>query len=89
MVNKDLFIDLIEELSLDTSEILDSIEYEKIALTACKASIRAGDSVTIFQIKDLIIRLFNCKNPFACAHGRPTIIEMSSNELDKKFKRIV
>jgi len=37
---------------------------------------------------ELINRLFACKNPFFCPHGRPTIIEITFEELKKRFKRI-
>ena len=37
----------------------------------------------------LIDELLELKNPYACPHGRPTIISMSKYELEKKFKRIV
>ena len=37
----------------------------------------------------LIDQLLELENPYACPHGRPTIISMSRYELEKKFKRIV
>ena len=37
----------------------------------------------------LIDQLLKLENPYACPHGRPTIISMSKYELEKKFKRIV
>ena len=41
------------------------------------------------EIEHLIDELLNLDNPYACPHGRPTIISMSRYELEKKFKRIV
>ena len=38
---------------------------------------------------NLIDQLLDLENPYACPHGRPTIISMSKRELEKKFKRIV
>ena len=56
---------------------------------ACKASIKAHDPISLTDMEDLIDRLRKCKNPFNCAHGRPTIISYSHYELAKMFKRIM
>ncbi len=55
---------------------------------ACKASIKAHDVLSQEEMIDLLEQLRNTKNPFACAHGRPTIISYSFYELEKMFKRI-
>lgn len=59
------------------------------AMMACKASIKAGDPISIEEMRALIDRLKLCENPFNCAHGRPTIIHYPKYELDKLFKRAV
>lgn len=59
------------------------------AMMACKASIKAGDPISIEEMRTLIDRLKLCENPFNCAHGRPTIIHYPKYELDKLFKRAV
>lgn len=59
------------------------------AMMACKASIKAGDSISMEEMKELIKKLKMCENPFNCAHGRPTIIHYPKYELDKLFKRAV
>ena len=41
------------------------------------------------EANELIDQLLTLENPYACPHGRPTIISMSKYELEKKFKRIV
>ena len=40
------------------------------------------------ELQGLIDNLRSCKMPYTCPHGRPTIIEMSYSELEKKFGRI-
>ena len=69
----------------DLERFNDSIS----AMMACKASIKAGDPISMEEMKTLIERLKKCENPFNCAHGRPTIIHYPKYELDKLFKRAV
>ncbi|MCL2485240.1 MAG: DNA mismatch repair endonuclease MutL [Endomicrobia bacterium] len=60
---------------------------EKIIRFACRASIKAGDSVASLEAKKLINDLFKCQHPFTCPHGRPTAYKISKDELEKFFKR--
>ena len=55
---------------------------------ACKASVKAHDVLSHEEMVDLLEQIRHTKNPFACAHGRPTIISYSFYELEKMFKRI-
>ena len=71
--------------NFDLERFNDSIS----AMMACKASIKAGDPISMEEMKALIERLKKCENPFNCAHGRPTIIHYPKYELDKLFKRAV
>lgn len=71
--------------NFDLERFNDSIS----AMMACKASIKAGDPISMEEARMLIDRLKKCENPFNCAHGRPTIIHYPKYELDKLFKRAV
>ena len=62
---------------------------ERIAGMACKASIKGGDVISRAEVETLIDELLSLENPYNCPHGRPTIIVMTENEMEKKFKRIV
>jgi DNA mismatch repair protein MutL len=55
---------------------------------ACKTAIKAGDKLTPEEIQVLIDQLFLTRNPYVCPHGRPIIIKISIEELDKRFGRI-
>ncbi len=57
-------------------------------MVACKASIKANHALSRIEIDSLIERLNKCNNPFTCPHGRPTIIKLSTDELEKMFERI-
>jgi DNA mismatch repair protein MutL len=79
-------------------EILDYFkQFEKIKNTnneviaaayACKNAIKSGDKISVEEMEFLLGELFKCKEPFFCPHGRPVIITLPLEELDKKFKRI-
>jgi DNA mismatch repair protein MutL len=73
---------LIEEKNLPSQE-----KIEKIIRAACRASVKAGDTVSNEEAKRLVADLFRCKAPFTCPHGRPTIFKISSLELKKYFGR--
>lgn len=59
------------------------------ATVACKASVKANTRITKEDMESIISQLRNCKNPFNCPHGRPTIIEFTIYELEKMFKRSI
>ncbi len=82
-----LFIDIVNELINLKSESIDMTIEEKIIRMSCRASVKAGDELTISEIRKLLIDLSKCENPYSCPHGRPTIINLSIADLEKKFKR--
>ncbi len=55
---------------------------------SCKSAIKSGDPLTVEEMNSLIDQLFACKFPYVCPHGRPIIIQLSLEELDKRFMRI-
>lgn len=81
-------------------EILDSHEeikkastpelvLEKIASMSCKAAVKGNHALKREEAEALIAELLELDNPCFCPHGRPTIIAMTRQELEKKFKRII
>lgn len=58
-----------------------------LAKRACKASIVAGDHLSPLQIEHQRKELLACDDPFTCPHGRPILIELTENFLDKQFLR--
>ncbi len=63
------------------------LRQEVLHMTACKAAIKAGQLLTMKQMRQLIIDLCNTTHPFTCPHGRPCMIEIDSDQLYKMFKR--
>jgi len=80
-----VLLDVLNEIQ--KKNILDEEVEMRITKKACKASITAGDVLTIPQIRQILDDLNDCENPYTCPHGRPTIIELSIADLEKKFKR--
>ncbi len=61
---------------------------ERIARAACRAAVKARDKLSLQEIEKLVIDLGRAEMPYTCPHGRPTLIFMGYNELDRKFGRI-
>jgi len=58
------------------------------AAYACKNAIKSGEKLSQTEMQNLIDQLFACESPFFCPHGRPIIVTIDLEELDRKFKRI-
>lgn len=54
---------------------------------ACHGAIKAGDRLTQEEMHSLVRQLFTTDEPYSCPHGRPTVIKLSLEELNKKFGR--
>ncbi|MEQ1860317.1 MAG: DNA mismatch repair endonuclease MutL [Chthoniobacteraceae bacterium] len=62
---------------------------DMIAKTVCRHAVKANDVLREPELVRLIQDLLACELPYCCPHGRPTMIQMSYAELEKKFGRIV
>lgn len=82
-VLNDIIVQVLSDSKVDTS----SIERLAIATKACKMSIKANNILTHDEQVALIKHLSNCRNPLNCPHGRPTVIKISEQEIEKLFKR--
>ncbi len=84
----DIFYSLFEEINNEHAFDLSTFRDSMAKMMACKASIKANHQISKEEIKVLMDNLSNCKNPYTCPHGRPTIINISLNEIEKMFERI-
>jgi len=80
-------------------ELLDNIEVYKpgdsymlkiddIIRMSCKAAVKAGDKLSEREILALLKDLIDKNIPLTCPHGRPIMISLTKNQLEKMFKRI-
>jgi DNA mismatch repair protein MutL len=61
---------------------------ERIAFTiACHGAVRAGDPLTMDEMRALVRQLEETQQPGTCPHGRPTMIHLSARQLEKEFGR--
>ena len=83
--------DFIKEISKMLREMRSvngsDLRQEVLHMTACKAAIKAGQLLTMQQMRQLIVDLCNTTHPFTCPHGRPCMIEIDSTRLYTMFKR--
>lgn len=81
-------------------EVLDEILEEKmngtpaailykIASMSCKAAVKGNQVLSLHEAQALIDELLALDNPYHCPHGRPTMIILTKQDMEKKFKRIV
>ena len=69
------------------AEIAANIRRQCIAVTACRAAIKAGHELNTRQMQIVLDDLSRTAHPHTCPHGRPTIIKFSAGDLAKMFKR--
>lgn len=63
-------------------------QHERIAMTfACKSAIKAGQKLSDAEMQELFDQLFATELPHHDVHGRPTIVRLSTSELERKFGR--
>jgi DNA mismatch repair protein MutL len=85
-MQKAILTDVVDEV-IETRSQSDDIQHLLAAAFACKAAIKAGDKMSYEEVKTLLERLFVSRMPFACPHGRPTMIRLSWDEIERRFLR--
>ncbi|MFH1335918.1 MAG: DNA mismatch repair endonuclease MutL [Candidatus Zixiibacteriota bacterium] len=72
-------------------EMEEKIEKDKVKALAksfaCHAAIKAGERLNQEEMENLVRKIFTTEEPYSCPHGRPTIIKLTLDELNKKFGR--
>ena len=86
---QELFREILDELMEGTLTGTPDVILDKLAGMACKAAVKGNSKISRGEAVKLIDELLTLDNPYHCPHGRPTIISMTKQEIEKKFKRIV
>ncbi|HEX3627932.1 MAG TPA: DNA mismatch repair endonuclease MutL [Verrucomicrobiae bacterium] len=81
-------LDLVDELKAAGREVnLARLGEHTVAKTVCRHAVKANDPLAGPELENLVADLRRCAMPYTCPHGRPTLIEMSYRELERKFGR--
>ena len=86
---REMFLEVLDGLTGGMNFGSIRVIEEKIASMSCKAAVKGNNRLSVAEAEALIDELLTLDNPYNCPHGRPTIISMTKNEMDRKFKRIV
>ena len=80
-----LFMDILSRLATDAPAQKNPME--RIARAACKAAVKAHEKLTREECEALLHQLSRCEQPFSCPHGRPTVLNISLSEIERRFGR--
>ena len=80
---QEIISDLIENLHGS----LNNLEEKMLVIMSCKAAIKAGQELNLWQMEELIKKWKTTKNPYTCPHGRPILHTMNESEIASFFHR--
>jgi DNA mismatch repair protein MutL len=85
-----IFRNIVDELRQTGEQVhARRLGEDKIATTVCRHAVKARDPLKGAELTALLAQLHRCELPYTCPHGRPTLIQISYPELEKKFGRKV
>ena len=84
-----MFMEFVSSLINNSGYMSNDVFIKKLSTMACKAAIKGNMRISFAEADALVDQLLKLDNPYTCPHGRPTIISISENELEKKFKRVL
>lgn len=85
---KEYFDEVLSDLNAKTKKPNEIVK-RMIATMACKAAVKAGNTLSDEEIEKLLQMLKENNNTLLCPHGRPIVIMFERSQLEKMFKRIV
>ncbi len=85
---KSLFLEIIDNID-HIHENNYEYQIDKIMKIACSNAIKGGDKIFTMEVNSLFEQLSRAENPYTCPHGRPTIIKLTREDIEKEFKRIM
>ena len=79
--------EIVQGLADNRDLVEEELEARLVKMVCKRASIKAGQILSDIEMKELVRQLETCQSPRTCPHGRPTMLQLSSNELERAFKR--
>ena len=86
---EEVLLEILDGLMEDSAILEGESIYNKIASMSCKAAVKGNQKISVAECDAILQELLQLENPFACPHGRPTIVAFKKQDLEKMFKRIV
>jgi DNA mismatch repair protein MutL len=78
---------VVEDFEEDEVPLQDEVE-KKLAARVCKRmAVKAGQTLSPEEQRALLTDLESCESPRTCPHGRPTMIHLSVETLERQFGR--
>ncbi|NSW89958.1 MAG: DNA mismatch repair endonuclease MutL [Firmicutes bacterium] len=84
---KEMFLELLDIVTSPVKENNNIITDRALYKIACKVAVKANMNLDNKETLEMLKKLSGLGNPYTCPHGRPTIIKISKDELEKMFKR--
>ncbi len=85
---KDIIIEMLDILSDSKHDKRTFVEERAMYSVSCKSAIKANRSLTYEEQKNLIVRVLSLEGINTCPHGRPLLIKITKDKIEKEFKRI-
>jgi DNA mismatch repair protein MutL len=77
----------VEDFEEDETPLEEELDARLIARVCKRAAVKAGDSLSPEEQRALLSDLERCQSPRTCPHGRPTMIHLSVDLLERQFGR--
>lgn len=84
---QDILSELLKNLKDSSVADLDTLEEKILITTSCKASVKAGEKLTLWQMEEIVRNLRTTKNPYTCPHGRTISHFIPLKEIASFFSR--
>ena len=81
--------DVLSELEAGAQRLdtVESLADEVAFMKSCRGAVKANQKLSLPEMRRLLLDMQSIQNPWACVHGRPTVLRMSHNRLDGHFGR--
>jgi DNA mismatch repair protein MutL len=79
--------EVLEGLTQEENLVADAREARLVRVICKRAAIKAGQVLSLIEMRELVRQLEGCSSPRTCPHGRPTMVLLSAAQLEKFFHR--
>ena len=84
-VRADVLTEVLEAVNAGGSAA--EVLHRMLEIVACKAAVKAGQSLSLDEMRELVSQLERTEHPRTCPHGRPTTVHISTERLEREFGR--